>query len=509
MKKKQLSISLVANLIAFFVNIGISFLLTPYIVNRLGDEAYGFIGLANNFVSYALIITTALNAMAARFITIEIHRENNEQANIYFNSVLIANFIMCFFLGLASMVIVLNISNIFNISSELVIDVQWTFGLVFLNFIITVLLSIFNIATFVKNRLELSSIRNIVGNVLKLILTIGLFYFLPPKIMYLAIATLISTLFTGMANTLLTKKILPEIKISFKKFKFNAVKMLISCGIWNSIGSLSSMLLTGLDLLIANIFIGGEAMGILSIAKTVPSAIQSLVVLIASVFTPSFTILYAKNKVDQLVNDTKIAMKIQAFIMTVPIVGFIVLGTDFYRLWLPNKSEQEIIQISILSFLTVLPWLLNSYIECLYSHNAITNKVKGSVIVTMVLGILSTVIVIILLKYTDLGIYAIAGVSSIIITLRILIFVPLYAAYVLRLNWKTYYPPIIKGILSFGVTLILFIVIKQYSAIRSWIDLIFVALKCGIIGYMVNVFIILDKNELMKLFKKIKYRIRT
>ena len=235
MKKKQLSINLLANLIAFFVNIGISFLLTPYIVSRLGNEAYGFIGLANNFVSYALIITTALNAMAARFITIEIHRQDNEQANTYFNSVLIANFIMCFFLGIASVVIVLNIGNIFNVSNELIVDVQWTFGLVFLNFIITVLVSVFNISTFVKNRLELSSIRNIIGNLLKLMITLVLFYFLPPKIMYLAIATLVSTVFIGIANAVLTKKLLPEIKLSFKKFKLDAIKTLISCGIWNSI----------------------------------------------------------------------------------------------------------------------------------------------------------------------------------------------------------------------------------------------------------------------------------
>lgn len=508
MKKKQLGINLIANLIAFFINIGISFLLTPYIVSKLGNEAYGFIGLANNFVSYAAIITAALNAMAARFITIEIHKEDTEQANIYFNSVLIANFIIAIFLVIASIYIINNLEQMLSVSQELLKDVKWTFSVVFLNFIVTILTSIFSIATFVKNRLELSSLRNIIGNIIKLVFTIGLFYFFPPKIVYLGIATLVSTIFIGVSNSILTKKILPEIKLSFKMFKLDAVKTLVSSGVWNSVGSLSNMLLTGLDLLIANIFLGGEVMGILSVAKTVPTAIQSLVVLIASVFTPSFTILYAKNKIKELINETKIAMRIQALIMTVPIVGVIVLGTDFYRLWLPGKNGQEIIQISILSFLTILPWLLNSYVECLYSHNAITNKVKGSVLVTMVLGVLSTVIVIILLKYTKLGVYAIAGVSSIIIILRILIFVPLYAAYVLKLDWKTYYPPIIRGILSFIITLILFSLIKQSSTIISWLDLILVAAKCGIIGYVVNLFIILDKRELISLFKKVKYRIR-
>lgn len=55
---------------------GISFLLTPYIIDTVGKEAYGFVGIANNFVSYAKLITLALNALAMRFITIKIHENN-------------------------------------------------------------------------------------------------------------------------------------------------------------------------------------------------------------------------------------------------------------------------------------------------------------------------------------------------------------------------------------------------------------------------------------------------
>lgn len=73
--KKSLFINMIATTLAFVINAVISFIITPYLVKILGDEAYGFIGLANNFVSYASIITVALNSMAARFITIEIHKK--------------------------------------------------------------------------------------------------------------------------------------------------------------------------------------------------------------------------------------------------------------------------------------------------------------------------------------------------------------------------------------------------------------------------------------------------
>ncbi|MBU3180688.1 oligosaccharide flippase family protein [Clostridium psychrophilum] len=503
MRKKQLGINLIASLFAFSVNICISFLLTPYIVGKLGNEAYGFIGLANNFVGYASIMTAALNAMAARFITIELHKDNNEEANIYFNSVLIGNIIMSVVLAIVSLIVVLNLKYILNVSDNLIIDVQLTFLIVFLNFVITILVSIFSISTFVTNRLDLQSIRNIGSNIIRVILTLLLFAFLPAKIYFISIAALVSTIFIGITNASLTKKLLPEIRLSIKCFKLKAVKILLSAGVWNSMGSLSDMLLTGLDLLIANLFINGQAMGILSIAKTVPLAIQGLVVLVAGIFTPSFTILYAKNKIMQLVSETKIAMKFQALIMTVPIVGFIVFGKSFYTIWLLGKTQHEIAQISILSFLTVLPWLLNSYVECLYSHNMITNKIKTSVVVTMILGIVSTVIVLILIKLTNLGIYAIAGVSSIIIVLRILIFVPIYAAHVLSLNWKTYYPPLLKGILAFFVTYIFFYSISINIKINNWTELGLVAIICGVLGYILNFFIVLNKSDIKRVCRMV------
>lgn len=66
---KQTTINLITSLAAFVINAGISFVLTPYILEKLGNEAYGFIGLAYDFVNYAGILTLALNSMSCRFVS--------------------------------------------------------------------------------------------------------------------------------------------------------------------------------------------------------------------------------------------------------------------------------------------------------------------------------------------------------------------------------------------------------------------------------------------------------
>ena len=71
-KNKQLFINLFTTLFVLIINIVINFGLSRYIVDVIGESAYGFVSLANTFVSYATIFTTALNSMASRFITIDI-----------------------------------------------------------------------------------------------------------------------------------------------------------------------------------------------------------------------------------------------------------------------------------------------------------------------------------------------------------------------------------------------------------------------------------------------------
>ena len=48
---QMLVINMVSSFLSLAVTFGISFFLSPYIVETVGVEAYGFVGLANNFIS--------------------------------------------------------------------------------------------------------------------------------------------------------------------------------------------------------------------------------------------------------------------------------------------------------------------------------------------------------------------------------------------------------------------------------------------------------------------------
>lgn len=96
-----------AQLLAFAVNMGISFVLARVIEEQIGANTYGLVALANQFVLYAQIAVSALNTMASRFVTIHIHRGEKQTASEYFSSVFFGNVIMAGIFLVPALVMVL------------------------------------------------------------------------------------------------------------------------------------------------------------------------------------------------------------------------------------------------------------------------------------------------------------------------------------------------------------------------------------------------------------------
>ena len=170
MDKKRVLINLVSNILSFIIQLGINFIVTPIIVLKVGDAAYGFVGLANNFVSYANIFTIVINSMASRFITVEYVKDKKDEANKYYSSVFFMNIIMSILIFVVTTIFIMNIDVLLNVPQELLGDVKITFVLSFINLILSLFNTIFNVAAFVSNRIDLSAIRNIAGNLIKTIL---------------------------------------------------------------------------------------------------------------------------------------------------------------------------------------------------------------------------------------------------------------------------------------------------------------------------------------------------
>ena len=348
-RNQQLIVNMSASIVAYGVSLFISFFLSPYIVLTIGVEANGFVSLANNFVSYANLITLALNSLAGRYITISVINGNKKRTDTLFSSVFFANLIIASVLAAVGVFVIVFLERLINVPTALIADVKLLFACLFLNCLVSIIGSVFSVATFARNKLYLESLRNIEANLARALVIIGLFALCDPKVSYVGLGSLISGVYVLFCNFHYTQTLLPEVRIKRRSFEWRTVWELIRSGVWNTITRLGQLLLDGLDLLITNLFIDSTAMGIMSLSKTVPSLISGILSSIVGVFSPDFTILYAQNNKEELLNSIHRSMKIMGAFINVPIVILIVCGEEFFRLWQPTQDAQLLQQLFILN----------------------------------------------------------------------------------------------------------------------------------------------------------------
>lgn len=503
-RNRQLIINVVSSLVAFAVNLIINFVLSPYIVKTIGVEANGFISLANTFITYATLVTIALNSMSGRFITIAIHKNNYDLANKYYNAVFGGNLIITIILFLPSIFFIAKLENIINIPIDLIVDVKILFLILFINFFIATAVPNWSTAMFVTNKIYLNSLRGVESNIMKCIFIFVLFFTLQPKVYYIGLATLIASVYTTLFARYYKEKLLPQLKIRYKYFEWIYVKQLVSSGIWNTVNQAGQMLLSGLDLLIANLFIGPVEMGLLALAKTLPNVIINLAGTLTGVFAPSLTIDYAKDDKQALRDSLKQGMKLTGILLTIPLTILIVYGKEFYQLWVPNENSSI---LHILSVLTCFGLIFTSGTQCLYNIFTVTNKVKVNSLLLLSSGIVSSIIVFILLKTTNLGIFAIAAVSSFVNLFRNMIYTVPFTAKYIGLKWDTFFSEVLSSVKSVIILTIIGFVIKKFVMVDSWIMLILSCLLMGVIGLILNIIIVLNKHERKYLYDKLNNKI--
>lgn len=507
---------MLATFTTFVVGMGISFFLSPFIVKTLGRAAYGFVGLSNNIINYTNLLTIALNAMAGRFVSIAYMKGNKREANEYFSSVFFSNTILAIVIAVISVVVVYFVNVIFSVPDNLLSDVRILLSLMFLNSIIGLVTNLFGVATFITNRLDLSSIRNIIGNVINAICVVLLFCLFIPHVWYIGLAALLCTLYTVSANWILKRRLTPDLNVSIRFFRWNKVWELIKSGIWNVIGKLNDILKGGLDLLYANIFVDASAMGTLSISKSVASIALGLFGSISGIFSPELTSLYAQNKTGELVYELKKTIRILSCISTPILCGLYTLSGDFFGLWMPTQDNillWKLSSLGIISFMLTLPE------EGLWNIFTITNKLKYSNLTLLAEGLCVFACVIIAMftiKDNNTKLMMIAVISPSWGLVRNATFLPMYGAHCLHQKLTTFYPPVLKSILSLGISIVVSFVFRHFVVINSWISLILVACVIAAIAFSINFVLVLThsdkmffKNSIVRAANKVKNTIKS
>ena len=494
-KKKMLETMLLLGS-AFVVNYLINFFLTSYITEKFGTAEYGFISLAKTVASYIVIVTTALDSYASRYISVEYHKSNREMANIYFNSVLFADAFMGSVVVALSVAFASVINFLLGVPDKILTDVRILFVCVFLNLAISLLSTAFQSSAIIKDKLRESSFFKLLSYLTEALTLILLFNVLSPRLYFVGIGMIFATLVILASSCYITRKYTPAIQINIKYFRLEVVKKLVVQGIWNSLNSLGNMLNSGLDLVVTNAMLGSIAMGQVSIVKTMTSVFACLYQIVTQPFQPTLIKDYVDNDKDKLLYDLKVSMKMTGYISNIAFAGIVGFGLDYYRLWVPNQDCELLYKLTIIATATSI---LEGAVSPLYYIYTLTVKNKIPCIVTIVGGVINLIGMYLLIPHFDQGIYIVFLTTAIVMLTINGISNPIYMSKCLKINWFSFYPVLIRHLISGGLMTIAIYLVANKVSVNSWISLVFWAAICSLIGLVIHVVVMIDKNDLKKL----------
>ncbi len=492
-EKQKTIVNLLSAIMAYGLSVVINFFLSPYITETLGVEANGFVTLANQVVGYVSLVTVALNSMASRFVSVHLMNKEEQKAKGYFSSVTIANIFIGVILFIPLVICSLNVEKLFSVPSDLVDDAVLLFILVSVNFVVGIITNIYSVSTFVVNKLYLSTCRNIEGNLLRCGALLLMYTMLPPKMYYVTLSVIIHTVYIVVWNVHYTKKYTPQLKIKMQYFKLSYCIELIKSGAWNLLGSLNSVLNTGLDLLLCNIFIDPVSMGVLSVSKIFPTAISTMINSVSGAFGPEMTQKYAEGDFNGFTKTILKSVKLIGSVVNIPIVVLIAMGKQFYSVWQPTLDETELFWLSLLAIAGVV---VSGSTACVFGTFTVINKLKFHSITTLLFGVFNAVIVIVALSIsTENGVYIIAGTSTILTIIRNYLLTFPYAARCLKQKWFVFHKASLLSIVAAAVSTACSYLAVRLIDINGWFTVVIGAGICAVVTVIISALILFTNEE--------------
>jgi O-antigen/teichoic acid export membrane protein len=223
----------------------LTLLLTPFALSYLSREEYAIFALANAVVSWLTVfdvgITGALTAKIAKFG----EGASDERDRLVSTAVVAQNWIGVVIFG-GGFLFSLFFPNLFSVPEESKIGAQVTVGLLAVASGVTASSKSYTSILMANRRVHIRNAMQLFTVVLRTVLVSLLLYW-EVGLLSLAIGTLISSILVTLASIIITKSILPEIKIARRLSSWSSFGEIRSIGLWFCLNSFAILILHTVD----------------------------------------------------------------------------------------------------------------------------------------------------------------------------------------------------------------------------------------------------------------------
>jgi membrane protein EpsK len=239
----------------------------------------------------------------------------------------------------------------------------------------------------------------------------------------------------------------PNLKISARDFNFNHLKEFVRTGIWMLLNQFGTLLLIGVDLVIANRLFGAETGGRYASVMQWSAMLRSFAMVIAGVFGPTIVALYARNEIDALMKYSRQSVKFMGLVVALPVSLLCGFSAPLLTVWLGPEFKSL---APLMSIMTVHLCLNLGYIP-LHHIMMATNRVRVPGLLQIFIGALNVALAIWMAKTLGWGLAGIALAGGVTLCIKNIVFTPIYAAHILGRPKHIFFKELLPIVLATAV----------------------------------------------------------
>ncbi|MBO6497712.1 MAG: oligosaccharide flippase family protein, partial [Roseivirga sp.] len=305
------------------------------------------------------------------------------------------------------------------------------------------------------------------------------------------LANIISSSLHFVITLILFLRHQPIIDISLRFFRLDKLGSMFKMGGWLIVGQLGFLLFTKIDLIIINRMLGATASGQYGVIQQWGNLIRSLIAVLSGVIAPVILIFYSQGKRESVYSYSLLGVKGTGILLALTCGVLCGLSEPLLQVWI---SEEYGI-LSRLLQITLAPLTVNLAVLPLFSINKAHNAVKIPGIVTVLAGTINVVLAYYALKI-GLGLEGVVYASAIMLTLKNVLFTPLYTMSIIQMKINSVYFALFKSTLLFGfVWFLTYVLAKFWIDTITWGSLVVTAVIVLVLSAPISLFLVFNLKE--------------
>lgn len=312
----------------------ISIFYTPYMLEMMGQSEYGLYGTASSFISYLSILSFGIGGAYIRFnakCRAENNREEEKRLNGMFLTVFSFLAVLVFIGGMVCIVLAGELVKETFTSQELS-KLRTIMLILTLNMMLTFICNVVTMALQAYEKYICIRVVQLVAGIITPVLNIVALHKGGRAVTVALISFLVSVACNLVYLVYARKSI--KLEFSFKGFRKDVLTEIFVFSCFLFINSLTDQITHSTDNIILSAMKGTSAVAIYTIGANFRSYFQMFSSSISSVFAPKINMMVAQKTDMKQIDEVFIKVgRIQFYLVSLILIGYISIGEEFVRLW--------------------------------------------------------------------------------------------------------------------------------------------------------------------------------